>query len=134
MMAGCEKGYDCDRCGAYVENVRESELYLRYVLGAVPYEALTAEPERHIRCCPEFAQFIVHPDFPPVPCADPDADKRRLPEAVRLRQERIFTAAWRRLQEVSRRGLPVDEYPLDERDLRHERSRASRGPSGGARP
>lgn len=111
-MANCDEGYNCDRCGEYVENVMESELYLRYVLGVVPVEELPREPERHIRCGTEFAQFIVDPDFPPVVCEDPGLDKRRLPEEVRLRQEEVFTRAWRRLQEVHGSGIPVSEYPI----------------------
>ena len=111
-MANCDEGYNCDRCGEYVENVRESELYLRYVLGAVPAEELPREPERHIHCSPEFAQFIVDDGFVPIRCDDPELDKRRLPEVVRVSQEQLFTAAWRRLQEVAGSGIPVDDYPL----------------------
>ena len=111
-MADCDEGYNCDRCGTYVENVQESELYLRYVLGAVPVDELPREPERHIRCAPEFAQFIVDDAFEPVPCDDPALDKRRLPSEVRAAQEATFTRAWRRLQEVRELGVPVDQYPL----------------------
>lgn len=113
-MANCDEGYNCDRCGAYVENVEESELYLRYVLGAVPHSELPREPERHIRCAPEFAQFIVDPDFEPVLCDDPALDKRNLPAEVREAQERLFTRAWRRLREVRKLGIPVEEYPLQD--------------------
>jgi len=116
-MANCDEGYNCDRCGEYVKTVRESELYLRYVLGVVPAEELPREPERHIRCAPEFAQYIVDPAFPPVACDDPALDKAHLPPAVRARQERIFTRAWRRLQEVHGSGLAVDEYPLSPEEL-----------------
>jgi len=116
-MSNCDEGYNCDRCGAYVENVEESELYLRYVLGAVPHAELPREPERHIRCAPEFAQFIVDPDFEPVPCDDPALDKHRLPPEVRAAQERVFTRAWRRLREVRGLGIPVEEYPLPPADL-----------------
>ena len=112
-MADCDEGYNCDRCGEYVENVRESELYLRYVLGVVPMAELPREPERHLRCAPEFAQFIVDPEFEPVVCKDPDLAQENLPPDVRERQEELFTRAWRRLQEVSGAGLPVDQYPLD---------------------
>jgi len=112
-MANCDEGYSCDRCGEYVQNVAVSELYLRYVLGFVPLDELPREPERHIRCAPEFAQFIVDPDFEPVVCDESRLDKRNLPADVRARQERIFTQAWRRLQEVREQGLAVDEYPLD---------------------
>ena len=90
-MAQCDEGYGCDRCGEYVENVQESELYLRYVLGAVPLDELPREPERHLRCSPELAQFIVDEGFPPVRCDDPALDKRSLPPEVRARQERVFT-------------------------------------------
>ena len=43
-MSDCDEGYNCDRCGEYVENVRESELYLRFVLGAVPIDELPRPP------------------------------------------------------------------------------------------
>jgi hypothetical protein len=111
-VANCDEGYNCDRCGEYVENVRESELYLRYVIGAVPYSELRREPERHIRCGQEFAQFIIDPGFEPVACDDPALDKGNLPPDVRERQEQLFTKAWRRLQEVVDSGLTVEEYPL----------------------
>ena len=111
-MANCDEGYNCDRCGKYVDNVKVSELYLRYVLGVVPAEELPREPERHIRCTPEFAQYIVHADFEPIACDDPALDKRTLPADVRRRQEKLFTRAWRRLQTVANSNLAVDEYPL----------------------
>jgi len=116
-VANCDEGYNCDRCGQYVENVRESELYLRYVLGAVPAGELFREPERHIACAPEFAQYIVDPGFPPVVCEDPALDKRGLPADVREANERLFTRAWRRLQEVADSTIAVDEYPLKPEEL-----------------
>lgn len=115
-MANCDEGYTCDRCGEYVANIRESELYLRYVLGVVPRDELLREPERHIRCSPEFAQFIVDERFPPVACDEVALDKRFLPTAVRERQERLFTEAWRRLQDLADSPVPVDEYPLELQD------------------
>jgi hypothetical protein len=117
-MAQCDEGYGCDRCGEYVEDVQESELYLRYVLGAVPLDELPREPERHLRCSPELAQFIVDEGFPPVRCDDPALDKRNLPPEVRSRQERVLTLAWRRLQEVRALGIPVDLYPLTPEEIR----------------
>jgi len=116
-MSDCDEGYNCDRCGEYVENIRESELYLRYVLGAVPLDELPREPERHIRCAPEFAQFIVADGFEPVACDEPGLDKGKLPPEVRKRQEAIFTLAWRRLQELAESGVPVDRYPLDPSEI-----------------
>jgi len=126
-VSNCDEGYNCDRCGEYVGNIRESELYLRYVLGVVPLAELPREPERHIRCAPEFAQFIVDSEFAAVVCADPEAAKQELPPDVRARQERVFTLAWRRLQELAEAGAPVDSYPLSAEEL----ARASSGPSGG---
>ena len=116
-MANCDEGYNCDRCGEYVETVQVSELYLRYVLGAVPVDELPREPERHIRCAPEFAQFILDDEFEPVVCDDAALDKRRLPDELRERQEQLFTRAWRRLQEVRELGIAVDEYPLSPEEL-----------------
>jgi len=111
-MSHCDEGYNCDRCGEYVENVRESELYLRFVLGAVPLSELPLKHAPHLLCAPEFAQFIVDPAFPAVSCDDPALAKENLPPEVRARQEQLFTRAWRRLQEVAEAGIPVDEYPL----------------------
>jgi len=116
-VSSCDEGYNCDRCGEYVENIRESELYLRYVLGVVPLAELPREPERHIRCAPEFAQFIVDSGFEAVDCNDSALAKQALPADVRARQERIFTLAWGRLQELAEAGAPVDSYPLSAEDL-----------------
>ena len=116
-MSDCDEGYNCDRCGEYVENIRESELYLRFVLGAVPLDELPREPERHIRCAPEFAQFIVDDAFEPVACEDAELAKSNLPDEVRKRQERVFTLAWTRLQELAESGVPVDQYPLGSEEI-----------------
>ena len=68
-MAVCEQGYLCEVCGLDVAEITESDLYLRYVLGEVDPETLHTQPERHIRCNPTLAQFIVADDFPPVVAA-----------------------------------------------------------------
>ena len=65
-MAVCEQGYLCDVCGLEVETIDESDLYLRYVLGEVDPETLHVSPERHLRCNPTLAQFIVAEGFEPV--------------------------------------------------------------------
>ena len=65
-MALCEQGYLCDVCGQEVEEMTDSDLYLRYVLGEVHPEQLHLLRERHIRCNPVTAQFIVDPGFEPV--------------------------------------------------------------------
>ena len=67
-MARCEQGYLCEVCGQEVEEITESDLYLGYVLGEVPAEELPRRRERHIRCNPERAQYIIDPGFEPVVC------------------------------------------------------------------
>ena len=39
-MAGCERGYLCTVCGQDVEEITDSDLYLRYVLGEVEWDSL----------------------------------------------------------------------------------------------
>jgi hypothetical protein len=112
-MARCEQGYLCGVCGEEVADVTVSDLYLAYVLGEVPPEELHLHPDRHIRCNPERAQYIVDPAFPPVLC-DGFFDKRLLdPDYVRGEEERV-THAWRRLQEIPALGLAIIDYPLPE--------------------
>ena len=65
-MVRCEEGYLCDVCGQDVEEITDSDLYLRYVIGMVDPESLHTTPERHIGCNPALAQFIVDKRFPPV--------------------------------------------------------------------
>lgn len=110
-MARCDEGYLCEVCGEPVEEIVDSDLYLRYVIGLVPESILNHAPERHLRCNPVQSQFIVHPDFEPVVVEGP-FDKRQLdPEDVR-RQEALNTRGWLRLREVTGSGLPVSDYPL----------------------
>jgi hypothetical protein len=58
-MARCEQGYLCEVCGKDVAEITDSDLYLRYILGEVPPEELHLRRERHLRCNPELAQYIV---------------------------------------------------------------------------
>ena len=113
-MARCEEGYLCEVCGEEVEEIADSDLYLRYVIGMIDPETLHTTPERHIRCNPSLAQFIVAPEFDDV---DAGAfDKRLLdPEFVQSR-ESLVTRGWRRLLELSRcdEELSLLEYPLPE--------------------
>lgn len=112
-MAKCDEGYLCAVCGKDVADLRDSDLYLRYIVGMLDPEVLHTTPERHIRCNPELAQYIVSDDFEPVVRAGP-FDKRNLdPEFVR-QQETLFTRGWHRLNEVALRNLPIIEYPLPE--------------------
>jgi hypothetical protein len=113
-MALCEQGYLCEVCGGDVEGIIESDLYLRYVLGEVPPEKLHILRERHIRCNPTLAQFIIDPKFEPVRCQGPFA-KDQLDAAYVAEQEVRVTRAWRRLQEIPSLSLAtIQEYPLPE--------------------
>ena len=62
-MAKCDEGYLCSVCGEDVAEITDSDLYLRYVIGLLDPELLHATPERHIRCNPLLAQFIVDEDL-----------------------------------------------------------------------
>ncbi len=110
-MAKCDEGYRCDVCGRDVEAVTESDLYLRYVLGEVPLERLHLQPERHIRCNPALAQYVVDPDFEPVACDGPFA-KAGLDPAFVADEDRRVTRGWRRLRAIPHLGLTIAEYPL----------------------
>lgn len=114
-MARCDEGYLCDVCGEEVKNIIESDLYLRYVLGEIDSRALLSGAERHIRCNPTQAQFIVDPAFEPVVVSGPFNKAELDSESVRA-QEELVTRGWRRLREVHRLGLPISEYPLSATD------------------
>lgn len=111
-MAVCEEGYLCEVCGAEVEDITASDLYLRYVLGEVDPETLHTSPERHLRCNPVLAQFIVAEGFAPVVVEGPFAKAELDPEFVIEEEDRV-TRGYRRLKEVFfMEGLPITEYPL----------------------
>jgi hypothetical protein len=112
-MVGCEQGYLCDVCGADVEVITDSDLYLRYILGEVSPLALPTMRERHIRCNPATAQYIVDPAFPAIRCEGVFAKEFLDPAFVAEQEERV-TRAWRRLQEIPTLGIPITEYPLPE--------------------
>jgi hypothetical protein len=112
-MVRCELGYICDVCGEEVEEIVHSDLYLRYILGEVSPLELPTQRERHIRCNPATAQYIVDPAFVPVRCEGMFA-KEHLDQQFVAEQEARVTRAWRRLQEIPTLGVPITEYPLPE--------------------
>ncbi len=112
-MAKCEEGYLCSVCGGDVEELAESDLYLRYVIGRLDPETLHTTRERHIRCNPVLAQFIVDQDFPPIQ-VEGDFDKRRLDPVHVREQETLVTRGFRRLKELAHLDLPIIDYPLPE--------------------
>jgi hypothetical protein len=112
-MAGCERGYLCTVCGQDVEEITDSDLYLRYVLGEVAWAVLHEFPERHLRCNPTLAQFIVDDRFPSVQVDGLFSKDCLDAEFVKAEEERV-SRGYRRLQEVTLNQLPIGEYPLPE--------------------
>jgi hypothetical protein len=112
-MVRCEQGYLCDVCGLEVEQITESDLYLRYIMGEVSPLALPTMRERHIICNPAMAQYIVDAAFGPIHCEGVFNKKMLDPAFVKEQEDRV-TRAWRRLQEIPSLGLPITEYPLPE--------------------
>ncbi len=110
-MAKCEEGYLCDVCGKDVEHITESDLYLRYVIGLIDPETLHTQKERHIRCNPVRAQFIVADRFEPV-SVDGEFDKRQLDPHFVRDQEVLVTRGWHRLYEIQGEELSILDYPL----------------------
>lgn len=111
-MARCEQGYLCAVCGEEVEDLRESDLYLRYLLGEVDPETLHVQPERHLRCNPTLSQFIHAADFAAPVVSGPFGRAELDPEFVAEEEARV-TAAYLRLHELYRssRDTPIADYP-----------------------
>jgi hypothetical protein len=110
-MAKCDEGYRCSICGDDVESITDSDLYLRFVIGMLDPEILHITAERHIRCNPTLAQFIVDDAFAAV-AAEGDFDKRQLDPEFVAQRESLVTRGWHRLREVKDLDLPIIEYPL----------------------
>lgn len=126
-MARCEQGYLCEVCGKDVEDLTESDLYLRYVLGEVDPETLHVRPERHITCNPTLAQFIVAEGFAPVVVEGPFGKAGLDPEFVAEEEARV-TRGYLRLRELPGLGLPITEYPLPEARARWQDAAAPARP------
>jgi len=117
----CEEGYLCDVCGGDVEEMVDSDLYLRYVIGMADPETLHTARERHIRCNPALAQFIVDDRFaPPVVCDGP-MDKRQLDPIFVRDRETLVTRGWQRLLALHGQDVSILEYPLPEVRVNYQR-------------
>ena len=112
-MAKCDEGYLCDVCGEDVAELTDSDLYLRYVIGLLDPEVLHTTKERHIKCNPALAQYIVDERFSPI-FAEGPFDKRDLDPKFVREQETLVTRGWRRLVELRGSETPIIEYPLPE--------------------
>ncbi len=112
-MAKCDEGYRCEICGEDVASLVDSDLYLRYVIGLIDPEVLHTCKERHLRCNPSLAQFIVDPRFDPV-VVEGDFDKRKLDAQFVRQREVLVTRGWKRLRELAKLDVPIIDYPLPE--------------------
>ena len=131
-MAVCEQGYLCEVCGGDVADLTESDLYLRFVLGEVDPETLHMQPERHIRCNPTLAQFIVAEGFEPV-VVEGCFGKAELDPAFVAAEEQRVSRGYQRLFELREQELPITEYPLPEVRARWQETAAAQG-AGDASP
>lgn len=118
-MAKCDEGYRCEVCGRDVDDITESDLYLRYVIGQVDPETLHTSPERHIRCNPTLAQFIVDEEFEVVEVAGGSGKQNLDPQYVG-QQQALVTRGWQRLREISGSEIAIIDYPLPEVRSRYE--------------
>lgn len=109
-MAKCDKGYLCLVCGRNVDRIQDSDLYLRYILGEVSPDRLHLEKEIHIRCNPERAQYICHPDFSDISLEGPFSRKNLDPAFVSQEQARV-SAAYQRLIKLTSLGIGILDYP-----------------------
>ncbi len=113
-MAKCDEGYLCDVCGNDVAAITDSDLYLRFVIGMIEPEVLHTARERHIRCNPALAQFIVDENFTPVQVEGP-FDKRELDADFVREREALVSRGYRRLWELAQgREAKIIDYPLEE--------------------
>jgi len=113
-MAKCDKGYLCKVCNNAVSEITDSDLYLRYLLHEIKPKVLHLEPDCHIRCNPERAQYIVDLGFDPldaVKVLGPFA-KNFLDRAYVAEEECRVTTAWLKLKKLADSGMAIMDYPL----------------------
>jgi len=115
-MARCDQGYLCRACGAEVEDIVDSELYLRFVIGEVDPETLHTTQECHLRCNALFSQFITDSRFGPQVHVGGDFSKAMLDPAFVAARTVLINRGYARLWEIiqDELGIAVVDYPLEE--------------------
>ncbi|MFM2220037.1 MAG: hypothetical protein RL240_4355 [Planctomycetota bacterium] len=116
-MAKCDQGYLCRVCGKEVDQMIDSELYLRFIIGEIDAELLHLSPECHLACNPTLSQFIDDERFSKAVQAPEgfrivDLD----PRYVELRIS-LVSRGYRRLWEIRKersRFPTIQAYPLDQ--------------------
>lgn len=115
-MAKCEEGYLCEVCGRDVENLRDSGLYLQFILGWIDPETLHTRREVHIACLPALAQFIDDSGYPRPQTIPTEFDRESLDPQFVLERSQQVTRAYHRLRELDNMSErpAVIEYLLPE--------------------
>lgn len=115
-MAKCEEGYLCEVCGGDVERLRDSALYLQFIIGWLDPETLHTRRECHLRCAPALAQFIDHPTFTPPVVVEGEFSRTQLDHCFAAERSALVTRGYERLCEVDamRERPAVIEYLLPE--------------------
>lgn len=111
----CDQGYLCRVCGLAVDNITESELYLRYVVGEVSLDTLDRARDCHLECNPALSQFIDDPRI----CGDlvvpADLQKSTLDPSFVATRTAQLTRGYQRLWEIRserHKYRSVADYPL----------------------
>ncbi len=114
-MAKCEQGYLCSVCGKEVEEICDSELYLRYTIGWLDPERLHIAPERHLHCNPALSQFIQHERFANLQ-VPPNLEKKGLDPTFVAKRTDLLTRGYVRLLEIQQaeHTVSLTDYPLPE--------------------
>lgn len=111
----CDQGYLCRVCGLAVDNLTESELYLRFVVGEVGLDVLDRARDCHLQCNPALAQFIDDPRISSDLVVPEGLQKSTLdPDFVAIRTEQL-TRGYERLWEIRaerHKYRSVKDYPL----------------------
>jgi hypothetical protein len=116
-MARCDQGYLCRVCGEEVEQITESTLYLRYVIGEIDPEVLHLVPESHLQCTPTLSQFIDDTRFEAIARVEDAFAIDSLDPDFAAQRKELVTRGYRRLWEIREgraRIRAVNQYPLPE--------------------
>ena len=114
-MARCDQGYLCRVCGAEVEDITDSDLYLQYVIGWIDPETLHTVSECHLRCNPTLAQFIDDERFRPSVIVEGDFARQALDPTFVAERIQLINRGYARLWEIFNEETPpaVMDYPLE---------------------
>jgi hypothetical protein len=115
-MAKCEEGYLCEVCGGDVERLRESALYLQFIIGWIDPETLHTRRECHLTCAPGLAQFIDDPRFETPVVVEGEFARQHLDSQFASQRAALVTRGFQRLCEIDAMAQrpDVSQYLLPE--------------------